>query len=76
MDDGEVVFFLDAEGGAGDVDVVGGELVDGVVFAALLEGGFAAKDFAHDGDLFGGVMPPMEETRQRTKSMRRWEMRG
>jgi hypothetical protein len=72
-----VVFFLDAKGGAGDIDVVSGELIDGVVVAAFLEGGFAAEDFAQVGELLSrGDATNGAETRQRTKSMSRWEMSG
>ena len=57
--------------GAGDIDVVGRQLIDGIVFAAFLECGFDAEDLAQIGDFLSRVMPPMAVTRVRMKSIDR-----
>jgi hypothetical protein len=52
MHDGrKMVLFLDAEGAAGDVDMVAGDLIHGIVFAAFLKGRPDAEDFAQRGEL-------------------------
>ena len=43
---GKVVFFLNAKGATGNIDMVAGDLVDGIVFAAFLKSRPDPKDFA------------------------------
>ena len=46
-----MVLFLDPKGAAGNIHVVAGYLVHGIVFATLLEGRPDAEDFAERGEL-------------------------
>ena len=47
----KMVFFLDPESAAGDVDVIGRDLVDGIVFAAFLEGSSDTEKLAQRSEL-------------------------
>lgn len=53
----EMILFLNAERGARDVHVVGGELIDRIVIAAFLEGGLHAENLTEIGDFLGLADP-------------------
>jgi hypothetical protein len=42
----KVIFFLDPEGAARDVDVIAGDLIDGIVFATFLESSSDPEELA------------------------------